>query len=248
MSVVFSMFAVFFTDGVTGHVAVHGFDADLIFYFGGVGTTLSTLFLAITGGLDWYRPCHVLARVSWLYVVAFYIFIAFSLFVMLNVVSAIFIDSTLQRSKNDRDFVVHQEMSGRQEFMRKMEVIFDELDPENHGKISLRQFQSYIGDPKKNAYFRGIDLNVFKIKKLFRLMDTDRSGEVSRDEFIQGCNRLKGEAKELDLAILQGEVNRVSMDIGGISKLICRLGEHIDDSLIGLGSGASALSRFSKDS
>lgn len=162
---------------------------------------------------------------------AFYIFIAFSLFVMLNVVSAIFVDSTVQRSKNDRDFVVHQEMSGRQDFMRKMEVIFDELDPERNGKICLRQFQAYINDPKKNAYFRGIDLNVFKVRKLFRLMDTDRSGDISRSEFIQGCNRLKGEAKELDLAILQGEVNRVSMDIGSISKLICRLGEHIDDSL-----------------
>merc|ERR1712083_153277 len=83
--------------------------------------------------------------------------------------------------------------------------------------------------PNKNAYFRGIDLNVFKVRKLFRLMDTDRSGDISRREFIQGCNRLRGEAKELDLAILQGEVNRVSMDIGNVSKLICRLGEHIDD-------------------
>merc|ERR1712032_1053902 len=165
------------------------------------------------------------------YMAVFYFYVAFSIFVMLNVISAIFIDSTMQRSKSDRDFVVHQEMSGRREFMHNMEVLFDELDPLGTGKIGMIDFQKYIMDPKANAYFRAIDLNVFKVKRLFQLMDVNHSGDIDRDEFTRGCSRLKGDAKELDLAILQYEVDKLSASVDQIQKILFSLGDRIDESL-----------------
>jgi len=43
---------------------------------------------------------------------------------------------------------------------------------------------------------------------LFHLLDVDDSDEVSEDEFVNGCLRLHGYAKSIDLATLMFEYKR----------------------------------------
>jgi hypothetical protein len=244
MVAVFAVFSIVFTEGATEYIASHGPDADIVGYFNGVLVTMSTLFMAVTGGIDWEPAARALSKLSGIYVVAFYAFVAFAVFVMLNVASAIFIDNTVQRSKNDRDFIVHQELSGRQHFMKKMDAIFEDL-ARGGDKINLEEFTTYIEKPQNNVYLQSIDLNIYKVKKLFELMDVDKNGHIDRKEFIDGCDRLRGKAKELDLAILQHEVScmgRKMLDQAlEIRKLICSLGEHIDDTLDRIRGGSEDL-------
>mmetsp|Transcript_102381 Transcript_102381/g.267212 ORF Transcript_102381/g.267212 Transcript_102381/m.267212 type:complete len:103 (+) Transcript_102381:1-309(+) len=84
-------------------------------------------------------------------------------------------------------------------------------------------------DPQVNAYFRAIDLNVFKVAKLFQLMDKDGSGDIDKKEFTQGCARLRGEAKELDVAILQLQMKQIAAVSTSIRDLVVQLGAHLDD-------------------
>jgi len=229
MSVVFMVFGIFFTAGATAHMRLNGEDQALIYYYGGLFKSMNTLFMSISGGMDWENAALPLSKLSLFYSVVFYCYLTFSIFAMLNVVSAIFIDNTMQRSKNDRDFVVQTEMEGKRDFMNSMDSVFDELDPDRSGTIRLYELQNHIMDPKVNAYFSAIDLNVFKVTKLFHLMDRDGSGDIDKKEFTQGCARLKGEAKELDLAILQLEMRQLAMMSSSIKDLVIGLGEHIDD-------------------
>lgn len=235
MVVFCAMFGILFTDGTTVYLASYGVDEELTTYFGGVLITMCTLFQAITGGVDWEQPAGSLAKLSSAYVVAFYVYIALSMLVMLNIVSAIFIDSSLQRSKNDRDFIVQQELSGKRHFKEQMHDLFSKLDKEGTGKIYLRELRKYIEDPKTNAYFRAIDLNPIRVHKMFLLMDTDGSGDVDRHEFLDGCERLRGDAKELDLAILEYELRdgmtRLSSAVDQMNGLTLELGDFIDERL-----------------
>jgi Ca2+-binding EF-hand superfamily protein len=222
------LFGIFLTNGVTSYIAIHGKEMELQRYYGSLVTTMLTLFKAISGGVDWEGVLEPLLTVGWQYTVAFYVFIVFSSLAMLNIISAMFIDYTLRRSKHDREFVVQTEMQGELEFYQMMDDLFEELDPDNSGKISLEEFHSQIMDPKVHAYFRALDLNVAKVSQMFKLMDTDRSGELNKQEFTEGCTRLRGEAKQLDLAILQGQIKQVTSQMQATRVLLITLKQHLD--------------------
>merc|ERR1719401_1533715 len=55
---------------------------------------------------------------------------------------------------------------------------------------------------KVKAYFQALELDVSQANVLFDLLDTDRDGLVSIEEFVDGANRLKGYARNLDVNML----------------------------------------------
>ena len=117
-------------------------------------------------------------------------------------------------------------------FLAMMEKLFAELDIDNTGTITLTELQTRMRDQKVRAYFQAIDLKIDKVKRLFRLMDTDNSGDIDRAEFRRGCERLRGEASQLDQAILQYEVKMLSKDITFIKDLLLgSSGEELDKEL-----------------
>merc|ERR1711937_184734 len=58
------------------------------------------------------------------------------------------------------------------------------------------------------AHLRAIGLEVNEALGLFKLLDVDETNEVSIQEFVVGCMRLKGGAKSIDLATLMYENKR----------------------------------------
>merc|ERR1712113_478792 len=60
-------------------------------------------------------------------------------------------------------------------------------------------------------YLQLLDLNVSEAHSLFKLLDTDNSGEVGIQEFIMACMRLKGTAKSIDVATQLHETKRTQM-------------------------------------
>merc|ERR1711862_400106 len=63
-----------------------------------------------------------------------------------------------------------------------------------------------IGDHRILTYFQVLGLEITDVETLFVLLDKDQKGSVDMDEFLLGCMHLKGEARSLDIAKLQYEV------------------------------------------
>mmetsp|Transcript_112980 Transcript_112980/g.326430 ORF Transcript_112980/g.326430 Transcript_112980/m.326430 type:complete len:720 (+) Transcript_112980:104-2263(+) len=233
--ITFFIFGVFFTDGAI-YYAMNPKQIELCsrggseqercealkFYYGGLFNTMASLYWAMAGGEDWGQVLRPLHELNLFYVIVFYLFITFSMFAMLNVVTSVFVDSTMQRSQNDREFVVQCEMKGKTQFIETMAQVFDELDTDGSGQISLEELEDRINDPHMTAYFSALSLDMRQVRKLFHLMDTDHSGQIDREEFISGCFHLKGAARNLDIAILQHETRRIAM-------LVLELGSHMDE-------------------
>merc|ERR1719229_1048842 len=115
-------------DGQGEHVDLTRQACPLKYYYGGLFKTMASLYWAVSGGEDWSQVLEPLYALPLGYVLVFYVFITFSMFAMLNVVTSVFVDSTMQRSQNDREFVVQCELQGKQDFMETMEQVFEELD------------------------------------------------------------------------------------------------------------------------
>merc|ERR1711972_1033221 len=72
-------------------------------------------------------------------------------------------------------------------------------DVDGSGYINGDEMEFFLADPCLNLYLESIDIFPNDARSLFRLLDRDSSGEVSIDEFCEGCLRLKGEAKSFDI-------------------------------------------------
>merc|ERR1712007_371253 len=81
-------------------------------YFGSVIDTMITLFLSITGGLDWGEAVEPL-RGSVMYGV-WILYIVMSQFAVLNVVTSVFVESVLASAKSDKKLLM--EANARQLF------------------------------------------------------------------------------------------------------------------------------------
>jgi len=52
------------------------------------------------------------------------------------------------------------------------------------------------------AYFSSLELDVTQARALFKLMDLDETNDVGINEFVDGCMKLRGVAKSIDVNML----------------------------------------------
>merc|ERR1719229_609416 len=97
-------------------------------YFGTLTDSTVSLYMAMSGGVDWGDVYEALRPMSSEYRYAFLVFITFAILALLNVVTAVFVDATMQRSQTDRELLVQQEMEQKVEFVRTVQRVFEELD------------------------------------------------------------------------------------------------------------------------
>merc|ERR1711924_53372 len=109
----------------------------------------------------------------------------------------------MQSHKKDRDIVIHEELESQKKYLEQLRDVFDEMDQDDTGLVSLTEFEKSLDDEKVIAYFNYLKLDCSDARMLFQLMDFDLSEEVSINEFLQGCYSLQGEARSLDQKIMR---------------------------------------------
>jgi len=190
--------SVFFTQVVNIHRTTSEKDPQqlqlLLEYYGSLGCTALTLFGSVTGGVDWRDALIPLMRdVSPLLAVIFVLYVIFAVFMMMNIITGVFVDLGLRSAREDKDFFM----------INNVRELFEDT-----GSLTLtrKEFENQMGKYQMQEYFKAIDVHPSEAKRVFRLLDMDDSGQIDATEFLDGCLRLRGPAKALDLAMLQHEV------------------------------------------
>mmetsp|Transcript_43734 Transcript_43734/g.136105 ORF Transcript_43734/g.136105 Transcript_43734/m.136105 type:complete len:321 (-) Transcript_43734:27-989(-) len=172
---------------------------DLRSTFGSLGDTILALLAATSGGVDWMdvlRPLmEHMPNISFLLALLFLIYIAFSVLVVMNLVTGVFVDGAkrLTNLENERDLI------------KKVQRAFVMTDMDNSSIISWREFRLQLDSPAMKDFFNCIDIDHSQAATLFSLLDSDSTFTLNIEEFVQGALRLKGAAKAFDLAALQHE-------------------------------------------
>jgi len=200
------MVAMVITQIVAHHLIVSGeteaVKKSLTTYWGDVTSSILVLFQAITGGVDW-RDCltPLMQTISPLMAVPVCLYVGFCIFALMNVVTGVFVESALECAEKEKErFLLHT-----------VRELFKTTDVDNSGDISWDEFQDKIDTPEMHLYFKTIDLDIDEAEDLFRLIDIDMSGSIDPEEFVNGCIRLQGPAKAIDLATLMSEFKRTTM-------------------------------------
>jgi len=196
---------------------------ELLRRFGKLERSALSLFEAMSGGISWGELLVSLAPVGVQYELLFLIYIAFSLFAVVNIVTGVFVESAMQCSQEDRESLIQEEMMSKEAYMVSMQKVFEEMDVDNSGSVSMTEFKAAIEDERLVAYFDALGLEITDVKTLFVLLDRDKTGLISIEDFVLGCMRLKGGAKSLDLAKLMYESEWIVHNMENMADTMRRL-------------------------
>jgi len=203
-------FSLIFMSGVLDYLKaneVSPMKDEMLNMYGGLLETMFTLFQAITGGNDWFDMQHLLSQVSTLHGVLFIIYIFWMIFGIFNIIVGVFVDRAFEASCLDVDLVIKREEAKMDGFIKEVLSIYDEVDAAGgKGTIDRDAFTLAMNDQRIKTYMQMNHLDLIEPAKLFQLLDTNNSGEISECELILGMMHLCGEAKSVDLVTLVNEM------------------------------------------
>jgi len=177
----------------------------LVKYWGTLPRTMYTLYKAVTGGVDWEIVALPLSDVHWLGVCVFLFFLSFVLFAVMNTVTGVFCQKAIEAAQSDHDSAIRNEIRQKVLYTAKTKELFKLIGSQEESNLSFEQFDACMRDERVVAYFSIMGLDHSDAWDLFKLLDTDSSGEVNLDEFVRGFMRLRGTAKSIDIAKLAYE-------------------------------------------
>eukprot|EP00931_Biecheleriopsis_adriatica_P058300 TRINITY_DN34660_c0_g1_i1.p1 TRINITY_DN34660_c0_g1~~TRINITY_DN34660_c0_g1_i1.p1 ORF type:complete len:211 (+),score=37.93 TRINITY_DN34660_c0_g1_i1:185-817(+) len=134
-------------------------------------------------------------------------------FCVLNVVSAVFVQQTMMVAQKDQALFVQQRMRQTEEYTKRLKDVFRRLDISGDGVIQLEEFIELLDTPTMSYFMANLELESSDMMSLFSLMDTDGSGTIDLDEFMEGCKRLKGTAKSVDVALILAHTARMNVKL-----------------------------------
>lgn len=168
--------------------------------WGTIGSSIISLFMAMTGGDDWRNLIHVLSEASIMNGMVFYLYITFSTLVMLNLVTGVFVDGAQRIIKEDAD----------SEIISVAAKCFYDIDVDLSGGISLEELTSSWDSDATILFCDVLEVNPEQVKDIFHILDEDRSGELSVTEFVLGCLRFRAPARAVDMATSVLEMRRLA--------------------------------------
>merc|ERR1712224_925567 len=115
-------------------------DEGLRRYWGSLPRSMYTLYKSISGGVDWENAVSPLASISPMLVVCFNVFLAFTVFAVLNVVVGVFCQSAIQSAARDYHSVVEERLWEKNLFSKRMKRLFKQVDESGDGQITYKGF------------------------------------------------------------------------------------------------------------
>jgi len=197
--VVMYVFALLFTAATKTYLDDTAPDADLKRLFGSIPISVFTLYMSVTGGLDWQEIIKVLGVMGGLWPAVYVTYQFFFSFAIMNVITAVFCQSALESAQNDQSLVVEEHIAGLEVHVGRFRELFNHLDSDHSGSLTLAELETNLKDEVFQAYFSSMDIDVHDAWTLFSLLDNDNTDDIDIDEFVMGCLRLKGVAKAVDI-------------------------------------------------
>lgn len=187
-------------------------------YYGTFTYTILTMFEVIFA--NWPIPCRLLVdHVDEWFSLFFIIYRCVVGFCVLNVIGAVFVQQTMKVAADDHELFMQQQTRNAEAYARKIKDVFTKLDTSGEGVIFMDEFVEILNTPTMSHFMTKLELESTDLLSLFKLIDVDDTGHVSLEDFMAGCQRLKGPAKSVDLALLLAHTARLNCKVDNLLQL-----------------------------
>jgi len=213
-------------------------DEDLVWYYGDLYRSMLSLWMAVSGGINWKDLSAPLEATGNAHVMLFLLYIAFVYFFVLNVVTGVFCQNAIEGAQQDLDLSIEAHLREKQVYVDHLRLLFEEMNEEDGATIdglTASALHMQLDRPKVQSWFKALDIDAKKTWKLFKILDASGSGTVSLDAFVEGCLQLKGSASRVDVESLKWEIRSASSRAEHAADRIATLLENIQPSLAARG-------------
>eukprot|EP00928_Gymnodinium_smaydae_P061105 TRINITY_DN4521_c0_g1_i3.p1 TRINITY_DN4521_c0_g1~~TRINITY_DN4521_c0_g1_i3.p1 ORF type:complete len:640 (+),score=74.85 TRINITY_DN4521_c0_g1_i3:202-1920(+) len=220
------MFATFILEFVATEIQALEADGDerriaiLKFHFGSLWTTMFTLFKAITNGVDWGEPAAALIEISPFLGLMFALYVAFATMCVMNIIIGIFVENSSMSALKDEQTLLLECLDEKNHWQDEVLKLFNQLG--GNDWITYKEFESRITDLNVQARIRklGLEVEPHAMLGLFDILDYDRTGFLSKEDFVLGLRMLHGNAKSIDIARLLHDNGRIRHELKEIRGML----------------------------
>lgn len=191
-------------------------------YFGNVLKSAFTLFQAMT--LDRWaahiaRPLWDIRPLAALFILGFVVIATYG---MMSIAVGVFVHSTVELARNhdshrDRVSIVQD----RELLHNLRDYFYKSLQLIDRDMLDFRELKEALQVPQVKQAYDQLDFPVASLNQLWSHLDPYDYGEITLDEFEDGCKRLLEPAKKFDMACL-------SARLAGRARFSERLAERCD--------------------
>ena len=196
-------FGVIFLNGAADYTAEASMgDQNVVqfkLFFSHLPMTLLTLFMCITGGINWWEVQQLFLDMSLAYAFVFVLFVLVTLLAAMNVITGIFVTDAVQMARLDSEMKVQQEMDENRYYLQNLKEFFQQMDAPEHGTITLEDFTTQMERQEVRMNSAMLGLDVSDAVAFFKLLDVDGSVELEIDEFVMGCLHFRGNPSNVNL-------------------------------------------------
>lgn len=193
-------------------------------FWSSVPESMLTLFMSITGGLSWVEALEPLRDATPIAAAFMLLYIFITIFAILNVVTGVFCNNAIESAKADKEIAIMKQMSWHQSQLRTLKGVFREIDADTSNMITFLELEEALSQKKLSSFMESMDISTQDIWTLFMVLDADESGEISLEEFVEGCMQLQGPAQSVQLARMRYETKITRQEIKRVFDEIQELG------------------------
>lgn len=180
--------AIYFTELATD--LRHGKSSANLERWASIGASVMSLFQAITGGDDWNNFVQELPGGN---TVIMALYVAFATLVMLNLVTGVFVEGAQRIAREEKD----------QELIKCVRRLYKVCETTNDGEVSWKEFEGSLSSKAMQDFLKAFEMDSNKARDIFLVLDTDKSGTISMEEFVAAATSLHTPVKLADTEILR---------------------------------------------
>eukprot|EP00927_Polykrikos_kofoidii_P071708 TRINITY_DN67945_c0_g1_i1.p1 TRINITY_DN67945_c0_g1~~TRINITY_DN67945_c0_g1_i1.p1 ORF type:complete len:613 (-),score=126.66 TRINITY_DN67945_c0_g1_i1:66-1853(-) len=208
VTVAFAMyfFAVVFMEGLTFYAASQEDVLDeetlsrIEFYFGSMADSMLSLYMSVTGGVDWQNIFHVVNQAGPFFGCLLVLFNGLFVVALFNVVTSLFVAKAVDIQRPMLPDIAAERDRRAAHFVEELKRVCRLLDAGNTGSISKPGFVESMKDGLVASHFTGIGLDINDASTFFDLVVPSSDPEaVSVEAFVHGCLSLTGFASKADV-------------------------------------------------
>lgn len=199
------VFSIIFNSAVAAYISDTHYDDgrvdDMETFFGSLSMTMLTLFMTVSGGVDWWDICELLMEVGGGFVLIFLCFITITVLAVLNVINAIFVNDAVDATQHDLDLRSEADLAEHRAMISRFTRIFHEMEKDRRDLVSVDAFVRHMETQQVKAQLSLIGVHFCDCVTLFRFLDVDDTHFLTIDQFVMGCLRLNSKITTIEMSV-----------------------------------------------